>query len=43
MPTRTASCHCGRFRIELQGGPGIVGVCHCPACQQRTACAKDPS
>ena len=36
MTTRTASCHCGQLRIELHGAPGIVGVCHCLACQRRT-------
>jgi len=33
---RTASCHCGQLRIEVQGEPRGVGVCHCLACQQRT-------
>ena len=36
MPTRTASCHCGQLRIELDGEPRGVGLCHCLACQQRT-------
>jgi len=36
MPTRIASCHCGQLRIEVQGEPRGVGVCHCLACQQRT-------
>ena len=34
--TRTASCTCGQLRIEVQGEPRIVGICHCLACQQRT-------
>lgn len=36
MNTRTASCHCGQLRIQVQGEPRIVGLCHCLACQQRT-------
>jgi hypothetical protein len=36
MPTRTASCSCGRLRIEVAGEPRAVGLCHCLACQRRT-------
>lgn len=36
MTTRTASCTCGQLRIEVEGEPRGVGVCHCLACQQRT-------
>jgi hypothetical protein len=36
MSTRTASCTCGQLRIEVQGEPRGVGICHCLACQQRT-------
>jgi hypothetical protein len=36
MPTRTASCHCGQLRIQVEGETLGVGVCHCLACQQRT-------
>ena len=36
MPSRTASCGCGQLRIEVEGEPRGVGVCHCLACQQRT-------
>jgi len=36
MFSRTASCSCGQLRIEVQGEPRGVGVCHCLACQQRT-------
>jgi len=36
MSSRTASCYCGQLRIEVQGAPLGVGVCHCLACQQRT-------
>jgi hypothetical protein len=31
-----ASCSCGQLRIEVQGEPRGVGVCHCLACQRRT-------
>ncbi len=34
--TRTASCLCGQLRIEVEGEPRGVGLCHCLACQQRT-------
>ena len=36
MSSRIASCCCGQLRIEVQGEPRGVGVCHCLACQQRT-------
>ncbi len=36
MPARTASCNCGQLRIDVQGEPLGVGVCHCLACQRRT-------
>jgi hypothetical protein len=36
MSSRTASCYCGQLKIEVQGEPLGVGVCHCLACQQRT-------
>ena len=36
MRVRTASCSCGQLRIEVQGEPRGVGVCHCLACQRRT-------
>jgi hypothetical protein len=36
MPSRTASCYCGQLRIQIEGEPLGVGVCHCLACQQRT-------
>jgi len=36
MPSRTASCACGQLKIEVEGAPRGVGVCHCLACQQRT-------
>ena len=36
MPSRTASCSCGQLRIEVEGAPRGVGICHCLACQRRT-------
>jgi hypothetical protein len=36
MSSRTASCFCGQLRIQVQGEPLGVGVCHCLACQRRT-------
>ena len=36
MSSRTAACCCGQLRIEVDGEPRSVGVCHCLACQQRT-------
>jgi hypothetical protein len=36
MSLRTASCSCGQLRIQVEGEPRGVGVCHCLACQQRT-------
>jgi hypothetical protein len=34
--SRTASCCCGQLRIQVEGEPLGVGVCHCFACQRRT-------
>jgi hypothetical protein len=36
MSSRTAACSCGQLRIEVEGEPGGVGICHCLACQRRT-------
>jgi hypothetical protein len=36
MESRTAACCCGQLRIEVQGEPRGVGLCHCLACQRRT-------
>ena len=33
---RHASCSCGRLRVEVNGPPLRVSVCHCLACQKRT-------
>jgi hypothetical protein len=34
-----ASCSCGQLRVEIQGDPLRVSVCHCLACQRRTGSA----
>lgn len=36
MTSRTASCSCGQLRLEVDGEPLGIGVCHCLACQRRT-------
>ena len=36
MTSRTATCSCGQLRIEVEGDPQVVGMCHCLACQRRT-------
>jgi hypothetical protein len=39
MTTREAACHCGQLRLEVQGDPLVVSICHCLACQRRTGSA----
>jgi hypothetical protein len=34
--TRQAACSCGQLRLEVDGDPVRVSVCHCLACQRRT-------
>ena len=36
MCSRTASCSCGQLRIQVEGEPRGVGICHCLAGQRRT-------
>jgi hypothetical protein len=36
MLSRTASCSCRQLRIQVEGEPLGVGLCHCLACQRRT-------
>jgi len=36
MTSRTATCSCHQLRIQVEGEPLGVGICHCLACQQRT-------
>lgn len=35
----TASCSCGQLRLEADGDPVRVSLCHCLACQRRTGSA----
>jgi hypothetical protein len=39
MATREAACHCGQLRLEVDGDPFWVSMCHCLACQRRTGSA----
>ena len=39
MATREAACHCGQLRLEVEGEPFAVSLCHCLACQRRTGSA----
>src|SRR5262245_57325700 len=39
MVTRIAACHCGQLRLEVEGDPFVVSICHCLACQRRTGSA----
>jgi hypothetical protein len=39
MPTREAACSCGQLRLEVEGDPFWVSICHCLACQRRTGSA----
>lgn len=34
---RLAKCHCGSLRATTSGEPLLVNMCHCKACQRRTA------
>jgi hypothetical protein len=36
MTMRTAACSCGQLKLEVEGEPRGVGLCHCLACQRRT-------
>jgi hypothetical protein len=39
MATREAACHCGQLRLEVDGDPFVVSICHCLDCQRRTGSA----
>jgi hypothetical protein len=39
MPTREAACSCGQLRLEAEGDPIRISMCHCLACQRRTGSA----
>jgi hypothetical protein len=36
MSTREAACNCGQLRVEAEGDPVGVSMCHCLACQRRS-------
>jgi len=37
--SRTASCACGKLRVNVVGEPAFVGICNCTQCQRRTGAA----
>jgi hypothetical protein len=37
--TRNAACHCGQLRLEADGDPFAVSICHCLDCRRRTGSA----
>ena len=39
MATREAACSCGQLRLEAEGDPFAISICHCLACQRRTGSA----
>jgi hypothetical protein len=39
MTTREAQCSCGQLRVEADGEPIRISMCHCLACQRRTGSA----
>lgn len=39
MSLRVATCVCGQLRLEVQGEPARVSMCHCFDCQRRTGSA----
>ena len=36
MPSRFATCVCGKLTASCSGDPAQVSLCHCLACQRRT-------
>jgi hypothetical protein len=36
VTTREATCSCGQLRLEADGEPVRISMCHCLACQRRT-------
>jgi hypothetical protein len=39
MATREAACSCGQLRLQAEGDPFHVSICHCLSCQRRTGSA----
>ena len=36
MSSRLATCACGATRLNVEGDPHVVSMCHCQVCQRRT-------
>jgi len=36
MSLRLATCACGAIRLNVEGDPHVVSMCHCQVCQRRT-------
>jgi hypothetical protein len=36
MSSRLATCACGAIRLNVEGDPHAVSMCHCQVCQRRT-------
>ena len=36
MRKRLASCNCGQVKLEVDGEPTRVGLCHCQVCRKET-------
>jgi hypothetical protein len=36
MEKRTGGCNCGKVRLQVEGNPIRVGVCHCQICRKDT-------
>jgi hypothetical protein len=36
MQMRTVSCNCGNVRLQMQGNPIRIGICHCQICRRQT-------
>lgn len=39
MERREAACSCGAIRLQAEGDPVRISMCHCLACQRRTGSA----
>jgi hypothetical protein len=39
MASRDAACLCGQLRLEVEGDPFAISICHCLSCKRRTGSA----
>jgi hypothetical protein len=39
VSAREAACSCGQLRVNVEGDPVRISMCHCLACQRRTGSA----